>query len=503
MNLSRSSPYAASDAPGLLYASFNQDFSCFSCGMDNGFRIFNCNPLKEKMRKVFDDGGISIAEMLFRCNYLALVGGGRNPKYPPNKVIIWDDERNKGVIELEFRSEVKAVKLRRDKFVVVLANKVIVYSFTMMPTKLHVFETVDNDRGLVALSSTDDQAILVFPGRQSGHIQIVDLNSVTPTTAVTGGLVNIPSDSSFAHRQSTSSLASSSSGNSGNSGSAHGNTGGGGGPSMPSSSSSSSTLSTAPPLPATTTTTITGATTITTPTTATYPMVASTTKPTANVSIIPAHTSPLYCLVTNADGTKCASASDKGTLIRVFDTTTSKLLNEFRRGVDRAEIYSIAFNSDSTRICAGSDKGTVHVFNLEGATGGGGVGGGGTGGAGSRVVYSQGGVPASVRGSGGGGPRYGEVQSLPSPQINSSGNRQSSLAFMKDLLPKYFSSAWSFAQFKVAADCRCICAFGSDNNTVIVICADGSFYRFMFDPIKGGEGVRESYHKFLTEDDDD
>ncbi|KAF9296453.1 WD repeat domain phosphoinositide-interacting protein 3, partial [Mortierella antarctica] len=178
MNLSKPSPYSASDAPGLLYASFNQDFGCFSCGLDSGFRIFNCDPLKEKMRKEFEDGGICIVEMLFRCNYLALVGGGKNPKYPPNKVIIWDDERNRGVIELEFRSEVKAVRLRRDKFVVVLVNKVIVYSFNLQPTKLHVFETVDNDRGLVALSSSDKHAILIFPGRQSGHIQIVDLNSV-------------------------------------------------------------------------------------------------------------------------------------------------------------------------------------------------------------------------------------------------------------------------------------------------------------------------------------
>jgi WD repeat-containing protein 45 len=53
---------------------------------------------------------------------------------------------------------------------------------------------------------------------------------------------------------------------------------------------------------------------------------------------VQAHESRLSCLALNADGSRVATASEKGTLIRVFHTTTGAKVAELRRGVDHCLI---------------------------------------------------------------------------------------------------------------------------------------------------------------------
>ncbi|XP_021944588.1 WD repeat domain phosphoinositide-interacting protein 2 isoform X2 [Folsomia candida] len=84
--------------------------------------------------------------------------------------------------------------------------------------------------------------------------------------------------------------------------------------------------------------------------------------------VIHAHASSLAALAFNLNGTLLATASSKGTVIRVFSTTDGSRLFEFRRGMKRrADIYSISFSPDNSFLAMSSNTETVHVFRLESA----------------------------------------------------------------------------------------------------------------------------------------
>lgn len=82
------------------------------------------------------------------------------------------------------------------------------------------------------------------------------------------------------------------------------------------------------------------------------------------VNVIEAHKSPLSAVSFNADGTLLATASDKGTIVRVFSIPSATKINQFRRGTYPAKIFSMNFNLSSSLLAVSSATETVHIFRL-------------------------------------------------------------------------------------------------------------------------------------------
>ncbi|RLV91299.1 SVP1-like protein 2 [Spathaspora sp. JA1] len=202
----------------ILCINFNQDQGCFAIGHESGFLVYNTNPVDLRVKRNFStstttngstngglvggNGSIGHISMLHRTNYLGLIGGGKSPKFPVNKLIIWDDLKRKVSLNLEFETPVLNVLLSRIRIIVVLVNKIFVYGFSAPPKMLTSYDTLDNEFGIADLASvsvsgsgnslgsindnsnssissmtslSNKYQTLAFPGRSVGQIQIVNV----------------------------------------------------------------------------------------------------------------------------------------------------------------------------------------------------------------------------------------------------------------------------------------------------------------------------------------
>ncbi|OJD35073.1 svp1-like protein 2 [Diplodia corticola] len=249
-----------SPPPPALSVAYNSDLSHFSVALETGFRIYDapdCRPVK-----VRDLGqGLGCVEMVGKTNYLALVGGGKSPKFAQNKIIFWNEGKQEPTLTFEFNTPVQRVRLNQKYLVAVLLNSIHVYKLSARPEKLKEFETANNPFGLCCLN----QDIVVFPGRTPGQVQILELAS-------------------------------------------------------------------------------------------------------RNINIIPAHSNALRALSLSPDGTVIATASEQGTLIRLWMADNGAKFGEYRRGVESATIFSIALSPSNAFMAVTSDTGTLHIFDLPHAT---------------------------------------------------------------------------------------------------------------------------------------
>lgn len=76
-----------------------------------------------------DFGGISQCAMLFRSNLFLMTAGGQFPKYSRNIVFMYDCLAKKFVMELNFPSPVKSVRLSRSKSVIMTLLIIITIDF--------------------------------------------------------------------------------------------------------------------------------------------------------------------------------------------------------------------------------------------------------------------------------------------------------------------------------------------------------------------------------------
>eukprot|EP01103_Thecamoeba_quadrilineata_P016589 TRINITY_DN557_c0_g1_i2.p1 TRINITY_DN557_c0_g1~~TRINITY_DN557_c0_g1_i2.p1 ORF type:complete len:271 (+),score=33.12 TRINITY_DN557_c0_g1_i2:177-989(+) len=80
---------------------------------------------------------------------------------------------------------------------------------------------------------------------------------------------------------------------------------------------------------------------------------------------IEAHKSSLSTLIFSPDGTLLATASQQGTLIRVFLIPEGVQEYLFRRGTSAAKIYSMSIDDTNSHLCVSSSTGTLHIFKMD------------------------------------------------------------------------------------------------------------------------------------------
>ena len=109
--------------------------------------------------------------MMYKTNIFGLVGGGKNPKYTPNKVILWDDYQTKVLNEFKLTSSVKNLKLKKDKIIIVCEQRIYIYS-TDKYKLIETIETFKNEIGAIGINTDPNFTVMGFPTNPEGFIKV-------------------------------------------------------------------------------------------------------------------------------------------------------------------------------------------------------------------------------------------------------------------------------------------------------------------------------------------
>lgn len=318
-------------AVSIYYLNFNQTGTCISMGTSNGFLIFNCAPFGKFYSE--DSGGYGIVEMLFSTSLLALVGIGDQPMLSPRRLRIINTKKHSIICEVTFPTKILSVKMNRSRIVVVLKEQIYIYDINNMRL-LHTIEIAPNPEGLVALSCNTDTNLLAYPSPpkviSSDINPNVNTNTINIARSKSEELIANSKDNNLQNKFGTTlegqqNIDEDKAAN---------------GYQMDQN-------------------TDTAENDINSGDVIIYDM--NTLQP---LMVIEAHKGEIAALNFSFDGSLIATASEKGTIIRVFSTSSGAKLYQFRRGTYPTKIYSLSFSQDNRFLSVTCSSKTVHIFKL-------------------------------------------------------------------------------------------------------------------------------------------
>ncbi|KAF9956068.1 autophagy protein [Mortierella alpina] len=204
------------------------------------------------------------------------------------------------------------------------------------------------------------------------------------------------------------------------------------------------------------------------------------------VNIVQAHKTSVSNISINSEGTMLATASDKGTVIRIWSIPNAQRLYQFRRGSQTAKIYSLSFNLMSTLLCVSSDTDTVHIFKLGGSSP-------------SNSQRNAGLVDGSldVKKSGMGSVLRRQSMHLGRNIAGSVGS------YLPGAITEIFEPSRDFAYLKLpSAGVQSVIALSNTTPQVMVATSDGYLYQYNIDLENGGPCVMLKQYSLLETNED-
>ena len=140
--------------------SFNQDYSIVSIGTERGYKIIQLAPIIFHEKNL--SGSLERCEMSYKSNFLALVGGGKIPKYNNKKVVLYNDAEDCIECEYKFATPVLNVKFKKNLIFIVCEKKIYVFN-VQTSQNIDSFDTITNKKGIIAVNGSPEKTIMAHP----------------------------------------------------------------------------------------------------------------------------------------------------------------------------------------------------------------------------------------------------------------------------------------------------------------------------------------------------